>query len=393
MRRPSTTEVSDREGRLVFVLAGTAGEVATELAPDAGISWQRLIRIGAEENALIALRRYLRQYGEPMVPRHIERQLAMATLHIEARMRATQRRVEALTVALNAVGIEPVLLKGAALATTVYAAWEDRPMRDVDLLVREDQLAAARDAVLAHGWAPHPAVPGDRAYASHHHLTPFVAADGGAAHVEIHRSLLPIGHPFSMAPDEVFQHTVPVTIGAGRAAVMRPHHHAVYMAAHLVWLHQVRRGGWHAFRDLAAMSSHRGFDWCAFSETATRWGAASCAYWTLRLGRALAGIAVPPDVVQHLRPAVPETMLAHLERHLTALLLRSDPACPSVTLERALWSLAIQPRRSGHRRIRPWTVSTDLAAEQSLRAGPGAGRAPLLERAKRCSTYLANLVC
>ena len=390
---PIANGVTDCEGRLVFALAGGDDGMASELAGGgANLSWERLARIGAEENALIALRDYLRRRGEPAAPRHIERQLAIVTLHIEAQMRATRRRAEELIVALNAAGIEPLLLKGAALAATVYETWEARPMRDIDLLVREDQLEAARTAALAHAWVPHPTLPDDSTYATHHHLTPLVAADGAAAYVEIHRSLLPVGHPFSIDYDEVYRQAERITVGAGRAAIMQRHHHAVYMATHLVWSHQLRTGGWHTFRDLSAMSSHGGLDWDAFVTAATRWGAASCAYWMLRLGRALARIAVPPETMEQLRPSMPEAMLSHLERHFSGLLLRSDRACPSVGLERALWSLAIQPRRSGHRRIRPWTVSTDLAAERTLELGPGPERAALFAHVGRCSMYLASLL-
>jgi hypothetical protein len=101
---------------------------------------------------------------------------------------------------------------------------------------------------------------------------------------------------------------------------------------------------------------------------------------------------VPADIIEQLRPRMPETVLSQLERHFTAQLLRSEQACPSVTLERALWSLAIQPRRSGHRRIRPWTVSIDLLAERARQMDPGTVRAPLLVHMKQCSRYLASCV-
>jgi hypothetical protein len=375
----------------VFALAGwSAGRDLC--VPDDSASWARLLRIAGEENALLALRDHLRRPGaEAPVPPDVQRQLAFATLHIQSRMATAERRVEALLVALNAAGIEPLLLKGAALAATIYPSWRDRPMRDIDLMVREDEIPRTRSIVLELGWVPDPTLPGDRTYATHQHLPPFDAPGLNCPRLEVHRALLPGGHPFSFTQAELYARAARVAVGEGRALVMDPHHHAVYIAMHFVWSHQLWTGGWHAFRDLASLAARDGFDWQVFASIATRWGAATCAYWTLRFGRSLAGLAVPAGITEQLRPAMPAAVLARLDRHFVGLLLRREPSCPSIWLERALWSLAVQPRRSGHRSVRPWLLSTDLLAERLRVAGPGNTRAPLHVHLQRCSRYVAAL--
>ncbi len=57
-----------------------------------------------------------------------------------------------ITVAFRAAGIPLVLLKGAALLLTIYEKPALRPMCDLDLLVREHDLAQAKEIVLAHGY-------------------------------------------------------------------------------------------------------------------------------------------------------------------------------------------------------------------------------------------------
>ena len=52
----------------------------------------------------------------------------------------------------RAAKTEVVLLKGAALALTVYGSFVERPMSDVDLLVARGDAPRARDALLAAGW-------------------------------------------------------------------------------------------------------------------------------------------------------------------------------------------------------------------------------------------------
>lgn len=53
---------------------------------------------------------------------------------------------------LTARGCEPVVVKGAALATTVFSEPGTRPMADVDLLIGADRFAEARQTFLEAGW-------------------------------------------------------------------------------------------------------------------------------------------------------------------------------------------------------------------------------------------------
>jgi hypothetical protein len=53
---------------------------------------------------------------------------------------------------LGAAGIEPVLVKGAALATTVYPEPGTRVMADIDLVVGSEGVDDAVEALLAAGW-------------------------------------------------------------------------------------------------------------------------------------------------------------------------------------------------------------------------------------------------
>ena len=60
--------------------------------------------------------------------------------------------LEAVLSALTHVGVEAIVLKGAALAGTVYPNVAERPMGDVDLLVRRLQLGLAHRCMLDLGY-------------------------------------------------------------------------------------------------------------------------------------------------------------------------------------------------------------------------------------------------
>ena len=67
----------------------------------------------------------------------------------------SQFRLEAVVggaAVLEPLGIRPIVVKGAALSTTVYREAGIRPMADVDLLVGADRFDEAMSAFLAAGW-------------------------------------------------------------------------------------------------------------------------------------------------------------------------------------------------------------------------------------------------
>lgn len=119
--------------------------------------------------------------------------------------------------------------------------------------------------------------------------------------------------------------------------------------------------------------------WDEVVEEARRNRAESCCYWTLRLGRATTALDVPEAVFDLLSPGHPGVVRRMLERHALDQILPSERRCPSVRLQRWLWTLAIRPDWSGHSRIRPWTHAADWEADGTTdgrERPPGAGSAP-----------------
>lgn len=386
--------ITDAEARLVFELARAmpGADGVPELS--AVTSWRRVLQLASDENAVIALRDALRHAARGLLPADVERKLAILSLDRECRMRRLRARLEQLLVALNQAKIDVLLLKGGALAASIYGSCVARPMRDIDLLVTPDRADEVRALMLRLGWTGDPELPGDRSYSTHHHLPPLRDLTASGVFLEIHRSLLPAGHPFRFTDAEIWRAARPIRVGAGRALAMHPTHHAVHIAIHFAWSHMMKLGGWNAFRDLDALSTARVLDWNAFAETARRWGASSACYWTLRLARVLSGLVAPDAVMRALAPRLPELVRRPLTRHFVNGVTRSGPACPSARLDQALWSLAMQPRRDGHGDIRPWLVSLDLlfAFKEKARANDDSfAESPLLLM-RRSTRYISEIL-
>jgi len=386
--------VADPETRLVFSLArvmpprNASNDVLRSIT-----NWPRLLQLASDENAVIALRAAIKHGHGHVVPAYIDRQLAILSLDREFRMRQLQKRLEQLLIVLNRARIEALLLKGGALASTVYGSFIARPMRDIDLLVKPDRADEARELMLGLGWAADPELPGDRSYGTHHHLPPLRDASASGLRLEIHRSVLPAGHPFRFTEDEIWNAARPAAVGTGRALVMHPSHHAVHIAIHCAWSHMLKFGVWNAIRDLDALACANLLDWNDFAATAERWGASSCCYWTLTLGCALSDFAVPNVVARKLRPRLPEIARRSLARHFVNGVARSGPGCPSARLDRGLWSLAMQPSREGHGDVRPWLVSLDLlfAFREKARETEEASESSFLLM-RRSSRYISELL-
>jgi hypothetical protein len=108
----------------------------------------------------------------------------------------------------------------------------------------------------------------------------------------------------------------------------------------------------------------------------------------------MASIPVPDDVLRALAPAAGPATLRRLERHFVNVLQRCDATQQLLRVDRALWSIAIQPAEQGHGLVRPWDVSIELTAARlpNDRSSRGARAVRRVGRAARCSAYIARLL-
>jgi hypothetical protein len=106
--------------------------------------------------------------------------------------------------ALGEAGVRPILLKGISHVEDCYEKPELRPMRDIDFLVREPDLEAARKAMEKRGFLRNEEEAAR--YEGHHHLPPFFHP-GTELCIEVHHRLmrLPPGFEGFPALDEVWR--------------------------------------------------------------------------------------------------------------------------------------------------------------------------------------------
>lgn len=329
----------------------------TAALQEARFNWNRLVFLAQKENATSVLWSVLRALPADL-PAERALQLSRLAQIAEFRMQYLEQRLLQTLDTLSAANIDVVLLKGAALASTVYGSFAARPMGDLDLLVRAEDATRAWELMHHSGWIPPESNEMDEFYATHHHLAALEDANPTGIGLELHTDIVPTRRAAYLSAQSIWERAQPVELKGRHTLVPCTEHQVLHIAIHFAWSNMMTSAAWRSFRDLQQIAATSTVDWGELVRLAVQSRARTCCYRTLRLAKSLTEFPVPDEVLRALRPALPEPMLRLLERHYFGSLFVLNPAaCPSVRLVELLWTAGIAPRWSGHTHVRPWQRS------------------------------------
>jgi hypothetical protein len=212
--------------------------------------WQQFVRAAHMHSVAPLLWHTLEDMGWPDdVPAHVRNALHRAFYQTTAHNTLLYRELERILAALQEQDIPVVVLKGAALANTVYPHIGLRPMRDLDLLVQSQHIDMTLHTLhnLGYRQAVPEITPGfNRRY--HHHHVGLQGGSHASVIIEIHWQLVARDQRWRSPPlDWFWQHTQSwhehsPQATAGRAApaealCFTPTASLLYLAAHLVLQH------------------------------------------------------------------------------------------------------------------------------------------------------------
>jgi hypothetical protein len=290
--------------------------------PDA--DWRRLLAQADADDLLPALAHALAGVPDAAAPPPTRRRLTDALAAGRARHLVMSDALARVLARFEAERIPAIVLKGPALAETVYPDPALRPFGDLDVLVRPADRVRADAALLALG---------HRRLADAHSWDFDVAWDGATlyatpegVHVDLHWSLLtepryPWNHAETAA---VWERAAPLTVAGRRALGLAREDLVLYLAAHLAVHHAL--SGLLRHGDVALVLRHDTPDWPRLLERAARWRVGRALFLVLARVEAVFGPLVPPDVLAALRPRGPRAALL-------AALLRDAGAERRVRLE------------------------------------------------------------
>jgi len=264
----------------------TPWESVIELANDELLSpamWSSLHAKGLTEELPVEVRDYLQELHGLNLRRNSE----------------LRSQCDGVIRALNDVGIDPVLLKGAAhLYTDTFRDPGARMMKDLDLLVPADRIEDAVFTLTAIGYSYEEAEAPER-FTTHHHCAPLYRA-GSYGFVELHHDLTRTARHILPASRARF-HTRRLQLDTGCAHVLTPTYRVLHNFVHseVVDRHHVRGEiSLRYLHDLVGLVSAYGteIDWRLARDVADGGGAGRLLQDYLYLANRLLALPIPGAV-------------------------------------------------------------------------------------------------
>ncbi len=295
----------------LLLCARSRFDVATGLESllDQGIDWEELIALGRRHGLLpLAYDRLRRQDGDPVPPEIMARLQDSYYGHLARNVRLQASLAEAVA-ALQGAGIEPIVLKGGALAGTLYANPGLRPMGDLDLLVPTEAMEPAGAALSAIGFqlARRLSAPMEAFQARFGGGLEWVRQDRlGLSNIDLQHDLVGVDlcrRAFPVEARALWAAARPLDAGGTQALQLSPEDTLIHLCLHPP-MHHGYAVPLRAYVDIDWLVAGEGTDqfWRRVVERAGQFRARIAIYWGLRCAQDLFGTPVPAGVLAALAP-------------------------------------------------------------------------------------------
>ncbi len=216
----------------------------------------------------------------------------------------------------NQSKLQIIVMKGAALAETIYGNPALRPMSDVDLLVKNEDLRQTDELLKKLGYSPADRSVDDVDFTSTYLTTldyrnPLKNSPSFHIHWHFVNSTIPnesyINH-IKMA--DIWQDAVKTNIADIETWVMAPHHLLIHLSEHALRVtHSLSKLSYFCDIDRAINYYGKGLDWNLLIQDTLKFNLNKMVYTTLYFSRYFIKAKVPEDVLVKLRPerfSIPE---------------------------------------------------------------------------------------
>ncbi|HEV8343480.1 MAG TPA: nucleotidyltransferase family protein, partial [Candidatus Binatia bacterium] len=204
---------------------------------------------------------------------------------------------------LKDVGIQVIALKGAALAETVYPTRALRPMSDVDLLIRKEELPRVEDKLIGMGYL----VDEDKKawFKEYYFNLDFSKNEAPSIKInlDIHWDIHPPSGSIKIDIDGMWERALTVKIANSEAMVLSPEDLLLHLCHHASCSH-ILTGGLRPLCDIyETVQYYNGtIDWEQVQTRSFQWRINKYVHIILCLAKELLGAAVPDAAVEALQP-------------------------------------------------------------------------------------------
>lgn len=266
-------------------------------------------------------RRIAEQGLAPDIPGPVRAGMKQSYLASEARNLFHFSKLDRITGALGRAGIPVALLKGAHIGRYVYRNPALRPMADIDLLVRPEDVNRALRVMHELGYRGGASIPFKLMRDFHHHAP--TLDDGSGVAVEIHWNIVPPNRHFPVDPDDLWRNAHCMEAGPSeKIHLLAPEAVLLSVCAHAAWQHRLSLNSILSLADMDRIARD-GVDWQTFLSQASDWRMQRPAYLGLTLIQRFLGSPVPDAVITSLRP---EGDTETIEDLAATLLCAASPA-------------------------------------------------------------------
>lgn len=340
-----------------LLLAASCGDPSSESVRRlmaGSLDWAQLLRLAVESRATVGLWEVIAAF--PNLPVEAETLHSLAVVN-DFRRHHIRMLVARVSRELEREGIQVLALKGAALLTGGVSRPVARTMSDIDLLVVNGSPDKAWALCRARGWTLVDDAWTEELYRGHHHLPPLLDPDGVNIGLELHRTLLPGPDRLGIDIAALIDRSRSVNVGDTPVRVPSAEDLLMHACLHFAWSNRLRHGAWRAYADAHAVISDSAFDWNRFVTVVPSRRARQCCYWTLRLGRVVADLPVPDDVLARLDPKQGGRFATLLERHFATQIADPSPeASIAERVQRWLWFKTLRERDGSRESDQLWNL-------------------------------------
>ena len=242
--------------------AATWSKIKDALKP--GLNWEYITEIAIEHRLAPLLYYSLKKIDDGTVPQEIMKTLHKTYVQSLAHSIVISRELADILKALSDMQIEVIVLKGAALASTIYPDIALRPYGDIDLLVREHDRNKTEAVFSQLGYG-----------ALHNYRLGFseklanqTCYTKGMASIDLHWHITGLPHSKYIDVYQFWKSAVPVNIDGVDTLILCPEHLLLHLCVHnskhyYLYLYQLV--------DISELIHHYNLDWELILEETQRY--------------------------------------------------------------------------------------------------------------------------
>ena len=262
-------------------------------ALDSPEEWPTVLDLAIQHRVAPLVWQALSSAGAPAVPTSMRTAFEEQVFQGAATRMLCERALQRLLATLAPQGIQVLVLKGAAVAYSIYPNPQLRLYHDVDVLCLASDYSRLASTLLSNGYLYE---------GSHHPLDPQLSPSeshwvrsfhdfSGDAKIEVHFDLLQFGL-VDRHHEEFWRAARTLTAGALRIPLLSPEHQVLHLASH-VFRHSFSRLIWLIDLDLLVRQQVDRIDWSSLMALARDEGMAPVVRHVLETANAVLGTPMP----------------------------------------------------------------------------------------------------